>query len=139
MTPLPHENASLQAILLVCEEACNVPNIYAKSRERDTVLARHIAYKLMRENLMMSLKGISDVFGMDHSSVIHGLTRINDLLHANDALAKQKFRTVTSDPRLEKVLQTLDQRLTILVPANIQRDEFLAYICERYPDCDILM
>lgn len=137
MSPIA-ENRALQTILLVCEDACGVNNILKVCRERDVVLARQMACKLMRDNLMMSFKSIGEVFGKDHSSIMHGIRRINDLLDSGDILATEKMQTVMNDRRLLPYFRTYDQAITVLVPQHIDKDEFFAYVQERYPDSEMV-
>jgi hypothetical protein len=132
---------SIQTILLVCEHACGVNNITKRCRERDVVLGRQLAFKLLREHLKMSFKSISEVFSdaiKDHSTVIHGITRINDLLDSGDILASEKFNTILNDRRLLPYIRTYDQAVTVLIPEHIAKEEFFAYIQERYPDSEML-
>jgi len=52
-----------------------------KSRVRSLVLARYIAMYLIRKNTELSLSEIGDLFnGRDHSSVIHGVRKIEALV-----------------------------------------------------------
>ena len=132
---------SIQTILLVCEHACGVNNITKRCRERDVVLGRQLAFKLLREHLKMSFKSISEVFVdaiKDHSTVIHGISRINDLLDSGDILASEKFNTILNDRRLLPYIRTYDQAVTVLIPEHIAKEEFFAYIQERYPDSEML-
>jgi hypothetical protein len=140
MSPIS-DNMSIQTILLVCEHACGVDNIAKRCRERDVVLGRQLAFKLLREHLKMSFKSISEVFGdaiKDHSTVIHGIRRINDLLDSGDILASEKFNTIMNDRRLLPYIRTYDQAVTVLIPEHIPKEEFFAYIQERYPDSEML-
>ncbi|MEL6413198.1 MAG: helix-turn-helix domain-containing protein, partial [Bacteroidota bacterium] len=55
-----------------------------KSRKREVVLARQTAMYLSKKYTNHSLKSIGDYFGgRDHSTVIHALQTINDLLDTN--------------------------------------------------------
>ena len=140
MSPIS-DNKSIQTILLVCEDACGVNNIAKRCRERDVVLGRQLAFKLLREHLMMSFKSISQVFGdavKDHSTVMHGLKRVNDLLDSGDILASEKFNAIMNDRRLLPYIRTYDQAVTVLIPQHIDKDEFFAYVQERYPDSEML-
>lgn len=56
----------------------------SKSRKREVVLARQTAMYLSKKYTNHSLKSIGDYFGgRDHSTVIHALQTINDLLDTN--------------------------------------------------------
>ena len=140
MSPIS-DNKSIQTILLVCEDACGIDNILRKCRERDVVLARQIASKIMREYLMMSFKSIAKALDRavtDHSSVMHGISRINDLLHTGDHLASEKYNSVINDRRLLPYIRVYDQAITVIIPNHIPKEEFFAYVQERYPDSEML-
>ena len=55
--------------------------IESRSRKREIVEPRQIATTLVRELTRLSLKGIGLRFGgLDHSSIIHSLSTVNDLV-----------------------------------------------------------
>jgi chromosomal replication initiator protein len=69
----------------------NITNeeIRGKKRYREQVIPRHMAMYLIRNKVGLKLKGIADLFGRDHSTVMHGITSISnqsdvDLIIATD-------------------------------------------------------
>lgn len=58
----------------------NISNddIRSKRRYRKMVIARHVAMYLIRKKLHFTLKGIANLFGRDHTTVIHGIQTIQD-------------------------------------------------------------
>ena len=74
----------------VIESACEVfeikePEIlFTKSRKRDSVVAKQFMYKYFWEFSNERLSVIGQRFNRDHSNVIYGKQRINDLLEIND-------------------------------------------------------
>ncbi|MFN3403682.1 MAG: chromosomal replication initiator protein DnaA [Cytophagaceae bacterium] len=58
-----------------------VDSLKAKTRKREIVIARQVAMYFAKEYTNMSLKSIGFHFGnRDHSTVIHALTSVNDLM-----------------------------------------------------------
>jgi chromosomal replication initiator protein len=58
-----------------------VDSLKAKTRKREIVIARQVAMYFAKEYTNLSLKSIGQHFGnRDHSTVIHALTSVNDLM-----------------------------------------------------------
>ncbi len=56
-----------------------------RNRKREIVIARHICFYIARENNLGSLKFLAiNLNGCDHSTVIHGIGLVQDLLDAKD-------------------------------------------------------
>ena len=52
-----------------------------KSRKREIIIARQFAmYFLRQEFYQLSLQGIADYFDKDHSTVVHSIKQINNLV-----------------------------------------------------------
>jgi hypothetical protein len=58
----------------------NITNeeIRGKKRYRTLVMARHMSMYLIRTRVKLKLKSIGDLFGRDHSTVMHGIASIQD-------------------------------------------------------------
>lgn len=67
----------------------------AKSRERDIVELRFIAALFLRIHFpYMTLQQIAEFFGgQDHSSIINGLSRANNLIYTGDLRFIKKYNT----------------------------------------------
>lgn len=127
----------VELILMVLEDIFEISNIRRKSRERDMVLSRQLAMKVMREFLYMNLKAIGNIFDFDHTTVIHNVARINNLLATHDELADRRWDQVINDHRLRHIIHDSDQRICILIPNHVDRDQFMAHIRIKYPDCEL--
>lgn len=77
----------------------------AKTRKREVVVARQVAMYLAKDFTNMSLKSIGAHFGgRDHSTVIHAITTVNDMMDTDqqfyntmqDVLKKVKMRAKAS-------------------------------------------
>lgn len=53
------------------------------TRERPFVMCRQICYLLMKKHTNVSLKEIGERFNQDHTTVIHGLRTINNLIETD--------------------------------------------------------
>ena len=61
-----------------------IVELIGKTRRRDIVMARHCVMWIMRKKQHMTLSMIGKVFDRDHTSVIHGITKVNDYLDTHD-------------------------------------------------------
>jgi len=65
-------------------------DLVSKSRSRPLTQARHIAMYLMRECTGLSLVKIGEIFGgRDHTTVLHGIKKVEDEMRARDATFRQ--------------------------------------------------
>lgn len=67
-----------------------VHDLQSKNRNKDLIIARHIATFLMKQLTDKSLREIGDALGgRDHSTIVHGLQKIEKLLRDDAALCQQ--------------------------------------------------
>ena len=65
-------------------------DLTSKSRSRPLTQARHIAMYLVRECTGLSLVKIGEIFGgRDHTTVLHGIKKVEDEMRARDATFRQ--------------------------------------------------
>ena len=65
-------------------------DLISKSRSRPLTHARHIAMYLTRECTGLSLVKIGEIFGgRDHTTVLHGIKKVEDEMRARDATFRQ--------------------------------------------------
>ena len=79
MNPRQRESVANDIIAKVCTYY-NITNedIKGRDRHRTIVMARHMSMFLIRTRLKLKLKSIGDLFGRDHSTVMHGIASIQD-------------------------------------------------------------
>lgn len=63
------------------------------SRRRELSLGRFICYGILRKYTRISLKNIGEYFNRDHTSVIHGLDTLNDLMGIYERV-RDDFRAI---------------------------------------------
>jgi chromosomal replication initiator protein len=91
---IPQTESEIPAALILEETAAyfaiSVEELVSKSRSRPLTHARHIAMYLTRENTGLSLVKIGDMYGgRDHTTVLHGIKKIEDEMRARDATFRQ--------------------------------------------------
>lgn len=58
--------------------------LFARDRTRNVREARFICFVMMRHYTTMTLKAIGQVFKLDHTTVIHGITTHKNLMDTED-------------------------------------------------------
>ena len=67
-------------------------DIKGKSRKKEVALARHIAMYMCHKILKKTLEEIGEFFdNRDHSTVIHGIKKIQNLLKDNSKISQQLY------------------------------------------------
>ncbi len=64
-------------------------DLVGKSRSRPLTTARHVAMYLARECTGLSLLKIGEVFNRDHSTVLHGINKVQALMKARGSVFRQ--------------------------------------------------
>ena len=91
---LPQTENEIPAQLIMEETASyftlTTGDLVSKSRSRPLTTARHIAMYIMRECTGLSLVKIGEIFGgRDHTTVLHGIKKVEDEMRARDATFRQ--------------------------------------------------
>ncbi len=61
--------------------------IYRKTRKTEVVYARFLIYRLLYDNARITKRGIGELFGKDHTTVIHGMKALSDLEETDPKVA----------------------------------------------------
>ena len=98
-----HTQKSVQRVIdAICQAyAVTQSQMAAKTRVKEIVSARHMFYKICRDTTGMTYKALGSVFtgqkrGYDHSTIMHAISTINDLMSVNDEIVIQKYNEVMS-------------------------------------------
>lgn len=59
---------------------CSYEDLVGKWRMREVVIARHVLFHYFRYEMGMKLNQIGVLFNRDHSSVIHGIKKVQDYI-----------------------------------------------------------
>ena len=103
------DNELARIIVKLCAEEYGIPieTLIATTRHRLQCEARQVSMKLVRENTTLSLKEIGELYmakrigyapalGKDHTTIIHGIKTIDNLL-SYDKLVIEKYNRILAD------------------------------------------
>lgn len=83
---IPTEQAVLQA---VCQRfGVTTQDILGDQRNREVLMARQIAMYLLREKAQLPLQQIGQMFGKNHSTVLHAYNRVKTSLHRDQEITR---------------------------------------------------
>ena len=99
--------------------------IRSQNRARGLVLCRHAYYFIARQNMGLKLAEIGEVFGADHTTVIHGVQKVKDMLSIGDEITSQFIDQVNLCITEKYLIPT---RLIISIPSEIESDEVINYL-----------
>ena len=99
--------------------------IRSQNRARGLVLCRHAYYFIARQNMGLKLAEIGEVFGADHTTVIHGVQKVKDMLSIGDQITSQFIDQVNLCIAEKYLIPT---RLIISIPSEIESDEVIDYL-----------
>lgn len=79
------EPMTVKAIAEMVADDFNIPvhEVMGDRRHKDTTIARHVAQWLCKKHASWSLAHTGRRFGRDHTSVMHGCERIDQMMAAN--------------------------------------------------------
>ena len=99
--------------------------IRGQNRTRGLVLCRHAYYFLAREKMGLKLVEIGEVFGSDHTTVIHGIRKVKDMISIQDEITCQFIDQVNLCIAEKYLIPT---RLIISIPSEIESDNVINYL-----------
>jgi len=78
----------------IIKEAANffnvdVPFLLKDERTRTRVQMRQMTYKALRQHCMISFQQIGRLFDKDHTTIIHGISKLNNLMDVYPELLKE--------------------------------------------------
>jgi chromosomal replication initiator protein len=90
---LPQAETEIPAQLILDETAryfgLTVHDLVSKSRSRPLTTARHVAMYLVRETTGMSLPKLGELFERDHTTVMHGIAKIDRNMRNREPVYRQ--------------------------------------------------
>jgi chromosomal replication initiation ATPase DnaA len=93
--------------------ASGLTNLKDKTRQREYVDARRIAYHILRNVHGFSFQAIANEFDKNHASVIHGIRDFDFLLKSDKILheiySKSLNRIAQGDIRKEQIIQEIQE------------------------------
>ena len=81
MTPKQRQSLCSEIIDKVCAYyGVSTEEVIGRSRFKEIVMARHMAIYIIRNKVKLKLKATGMLFNRDHTTVIHAIQNINNLL-----------------------------------------------------------
>lgn len=91
-------------------------------RYRNLVLARHIYFHIARNVMGLKLTEIGKFIGRDHTTVMHGLSRIGDMVFTKDVTTLNMLDQVTL---LIKEKYLIPTKIFVSIPDTFDVDEII--------------
>lgn len=91
-------------------------------RYRNLVLARHVYFHIARNVMGLKLTEIGTYIGRDHTTVMHGLSRIGDMIFTKDITTNEMLDKVTL---LIKEKYLIPTKIFVSIPDTFDADEII--------------
>ena len=99
--------------------------ILGASRARGLVLCRHAYYHIAREKMGLKLAQIGSFFNRDHTTIIHGLTKVKNMISIDDDITIQFIEQVNNLIREKYLIPT---RIMVTIPHDAEIDNVFKYL-----------
>jgi hypothetical protein len=109
--------------------------IRGQNRARGLVLCRHAYYFLAREKMGLKLAEIGEVFGSDHTTVIHGIKKVKDMLSINDEITLNFINKINYCIKEKYLIPTI---LMVSIPTELDANQVIDRIKEMGCSTDIM-
>ena len=90
--------------------------IRSQNRARGLVLCRHAYYYIARQNMGLKLAEIGSFFGNDHTTVIHGINKVKDMISIGDEITCQFIEQVNSCIKQKYLIPTI---IMVAIPCEL--------------------
>ena len=109
--------------------------IRGQNRARGLVLCRHAYYFLAREKMNLKLAQIGEVFGSDHTTVIHGIKKVKDMISIKDEITLNFINNINSCIKEKYLIPTI---LMVSIPNELDSDQIIDKIKQLGCSIDIM-
>ena len=109
--------------------------IRGQNRARGLVLCRHAYYFLAREKMGLKLAQIGEVFGSDHTTVIHGIKKVKDMISIKDEITLNFINNINSCIKEKYLIPTI---LMVSIPNELDSDQIIDKIKQLGCSIDIM-
>lgn len=99
--------------------------ITGNSRARGLVLCRHVYYHIAREKMGLKLAQIGSFFNRDHTTIIHGLNKVADMISIKDDITCNFIDQVNNCIREKYLIPT---RIMVTIPHDAEIENILHYL-----------
>lgn len=119
---------------IVCQEAgVTIESILRPFRGRNFVLARYVYIHTAKKLYGLKLKDLGLRFNFDHTTVLHGLKKINDLLSVKDEICCSLVNKVHA--RISELNNT-PVKVILSIPGHLDANKICADLVSQY-SCSI--
>jgi hypothetical protein len=99
--------------------------IKGQNRARGLVLCRHAYYFIARQNMGLKLAEIGLFFGSDHTTVIHGINKVKDMISIGDEITCQFIEQVNSCIKQKYLIPTI---IMVAIPCELDSTQIIEQI-----------
>ncbi len=99
--------------------------IRGQNRARGLVLCRHAYYYIARQNMGLKLTEIGSFFGSDHTTVIHGINKVKDMISIGDEMTCQFIDQVNSCIKEKYLIPTI---IMVAIPCEKDSQQVIEQI-----------
>ena len=120
--------------MLTCQNLLNVISfvsgqpeneIIGSSRSRSLVLCRHVYYHIAREKMGLKLAQIGSFFNRDHTTIIHGLNKVKDMVSIGDEITCHFLEQVNLCLKEKYLIPT---RIMVTIPHDAEVDKVFNFL-----------
>jgi hypothetical protein len=124
-------------LLSVISFVSGVPEdeIRGQNRARGLVLCRHAYYYIARQNMGLKLTEIGEVFGSDHTTVIHGIQKVKDMISIKDEITLNFINNINNCIKEKYLIPTI---LMVSIPCELNADQVIDSIKKMGCSTDIM-
>ena len=99
--------------------------ILGTCRARSLVLCRHAYYHIAREKMGLKLAHMGLFFNRDHTTIIHGLNKVADMISIGDDITCQFIAQVNNCIKEKYLIPT---RIMVTIPHEADMDKVFQYL-----------
>jgi hypothetical protein len=99
--------------------------IKGQNRARGLVLCRHAYYYIARKNMGLKLAEIGLFFGSDHTTVIHGINKVKDMISIGDEITCQFIEQLDQCIRQKYLIPTM---IMVAIPSDKDSNQVIEQI-----------
>lgn len=99
--------------------------IRGQNRARGLVLCRHAYYYIARKNMGLKLTEIGQFFGSDHTTVIHGINKVKDMISIGDEITCNFIDQVNSCIKEKYLIPTM---VMVAIPSELDSSQVIEQI-----------
>jgi hypothetical protein len=109
--------------------------IRSQNRGRGLVLCRHAYYYIARQFMGRKLPDIGEVLGTFHTSLIHGVQKVKDMLSIEDEITLNFINNINSCIKEKYLIPTI---LMVSIPSELNANQVIESIKEMGCSTDIM-